>query len=79
MGLAEREEKRSSVVGQMINIPVDAGKKVKTGRAGKNDPKLIQRGYYLTPELAKEVKIRAVMEGKNDYEIVMEALERFLR
>ena len=33
MGMAEREEKRSSVVGQMINIPVDTGKKVKTGRA----------------------------------------------
>ena len=76
MGLAEREEKRSSVVGQMINIPADTRKKVK---AGADDPKLIQRGYYLTPELAKEVKIRAVMEGKNDYEIVMEALERFLR
>lgn len=76
MGLAEREEKRSSVVGQMINIPANTRKKVK---AGEDDPKLIQRGYYLTPELAKEVKIRAVMEGKNDYEIVMEALERFLR
>lgn len=79
MGLAEREQKRSSVVGQMIDIPADTGKVVKAGRAGKNDSKLIQQGYYLTPELAKEVKIRAAMEGKNDYEIVMEALERYFR
>ena len=85
MGLEDRERKRSAV-GALISQPVDSASqegqvKAVTKRARKKKEKenLIQRGYYITPEIAQKVKIRAVMEGKNDYEIVQEALEAYLK
>ena len=40
---------------------------------------LIQRGYYLTPGVAAQVKINAAMTGRRDYQVVQEALELYFK
>lgn len=72
MGLKDREYLRKSVVSNMITNEEEKKEK-------KEKKKLIQRGYYLTPEIAMKVKLRAVEEGKKDYEIVQAALESYLQ
>lgn len=73
MGFADRENKRSSVVSKMI------GDQQPEVQPEKKQSKLVQKGYYLTPEIAAQVKVRAAMEGKKDYQIVQEALEAYLQ
>lgn len=70
MGLKDREANRKkSVVEGMLKS--DSSVK-------EENPKLVQRGYYITPEIAMKLKMRAVQEGKRDYDIVQEALEAYL-
>ena len=73
MGFADRENKRSNVVSKMIGDPEPEVKKT----SEKKKSNLVQKGYYLTPEIAAMVKVRAAMDGKKDYQIVQEALEAY--
>lgn len=79
MGLEEREQRRSAVGAMVSRTKEETEAQKKRGRKKKTAGNLVQRGYYLTPEIAQRVKMRAVMDGKNDYEIVQEALEAYLK
>jgi len=35
--------------------------------------------YYLTPDLIRQLKLRAIHEGKGDSDVVRDALEAYLR
>ena len=71
MNLNEREQKRAnSPVSAMIGVN-------KPEKAEKE--RLIQRGYYLTPGVAAQVKINAAMTGRRDYQVVQEALELYFK
>lgn len=74
MGFHDRESIRSNVVGKMIIGNEETTEIVKKHK--KNN--LVQKGYYLTPEIAQKVKLRAAQEAKKDYQIVQEALEAYL-
>lgn len=69
MGLEEREHKRKSVVGSMVESP---GKE-----KGRSEDYLV-RSYKITIESHKKIKLRALKEGKKDYEIVQDALNSYL-
>lgn len=75
MQFQDRESKRSSVVGSMITRTEETEQPTKKKNIKSN---LVQKGYYLTPEIAQKVKLRAAQEGKKDYQIVQEALEKYL-
>jgi|GEM_PF-3490567 hypothetical protein len=77
MNLNEREQKRAnSPVGAMIGV--NKPEKEKKERKGEKEG-LIQRGYYLTPGVAAQVKINAAMTGRRDYQVVQEALELYFK
>ena len=77
---AETETLKSCAVvrrpeGRNYNESKQKEKKQKKGeKAG-----LIQRGYYLTPGVAAQVKINAAMTGRRDYQVVQEALELYFK
>lgn len=80
MNLNEREQKRTnSPVSAMIGVnkPEKAEKEKKQKKGEKEG--LIQRGYYLTPGVAAQVKINAAMTGRRDYQVVQEALELYFK
>ena len=80
MNLNEREQKRAnSPVSAMrgVNQPEKAEKEKKQKKGEKEG--LIQRGYYLTPGVAAQVKINAAMTGRRDYQVVQEALELYFK
>ena len=80
MNLNEREQKRAnSPVSAMIGVnkPEKAEKEKKQKKGEKEG--LIQRGYYLTPGVAAQVKINAAMTGMRDYQVVQEALELYFK
>ena len=43
----------------------------------KKKKKLVQRGYYLTNDLYKKIKMRAVEQDKDTSSIVREAIEEY--
>lgn len=75
MSFENRETKRSSVVSKMIGDQQSEEKK----KPETKKSKLVQKGYYLTPEIAAQVRVRAAMEEKWDYMIVQEALEAYFQ
>lgn len=78
MNLNEREQRRSSSpVSAMIGSNIELPEKEKKGKGGKAG--LLQRGYYLTPDIAAKVKINAAVTGRRDYQVVQEALELYFR
>ena len=71
MNIEEREARRkNSVVGSMIST--------KTPDVEINDDdEIIQRGYYVTKKLAREIKLRAAIEDQRDSVIVQRALNAY--
>ncbi|MCC2821035.1 hypothetical protein LK537_27445 [Lachnoclostridium pacaense] len=81
MNLSEREQKRaSSPVGAMLGIEAEKPEQTEKEKKRKGEKEgLIQRGYYLTPSVAAQVKINAAMTGRRDYQVVQEALELYFK
>lgn len=70
MGLAERENKRKSVIGT-IRSNSKTEKEENNGR--------IQRSYYIDAEIVKALKIKAAREGKKMTDVVNEILRTGLK
>ena len=70
MGLAERENKRKSVIGTITNNS-------KTEKEENNGR--IQRSYYIDAEIVKALKIKAAREGKKMTDVVNEILRTGLK
>ena len=70
MGLAERENKRKSVIS---NITSD-----KKMEKEKNNGR-IQRSYYIDADIVKALKIKAAREGKKMTDVVNEILRTGLK
>lgn len=70
MGLAERENKRKSVISTITNDK-KMEKEENNGR--------IQRSYYIDAEIVKALKIKAAREGKKMTDVVNEILRTGLK
>lgn len=70
MGLAERENRRKSVIGT-ITSNSKTEKEENNGR--------IQRSYYIDAEIVKALKIKAAREGKKMTDVVNEILRTGLK
>ena len=70
MGLAERENKRKSVIGTIASDK-------KTEKEENNGR--IQRSYYIDADLVTALKIKAAREGKKMTEVVNEILRKGLK
>lgn len=70
MGLAERENKRKSVIGTITSN----SKTEKEKNSGR-----IQRSYYIDAEIVKALKIKAAREGKKMTDVVNEILRTGLK
>lgn len=70
MGLAERENRRKSVISTITNNK-------KTEKEGNNGR--IQRSYYIDADIVKALKIKAAREGKKMTDMVNEILRTGLK
>lgn len=70
MGLAERENKRKSVISTITNDK-NTEKEENNGR--------IQRSYYIDADIVKALKIKAAREGKKMTDVVNEILRTGLK
>lgn len=70
MGLAERENKRKSVIRTIANDK-------KTEKDENNGR--IQRSYYIDADVVTALKIKAAKEGKKMTEVVNEILRKGLK
>ena len=70
MGLAERENKRKSVI-STITSDKNTEKEENNGR--------IQRSYYIDADIVKALKIKAAREGKKMTDVVNEILRAGLK
>ena len=70
MGLAERENKRKSVISTITSDK----KTVKEKNNGR-----IQRSYYIDADIVKALKIKAAREGKKMTDVVNEILRTGLK
>lgn len=70
MGLAERENKRKSVISTITN-----DKKTET----EENNGRIQRSYYIDADIVKALKIKAAREGKKMTDVVNEILRTGLK
>lgn len=70
MGLAERENRRKSVISTITNNK-------KTEKEEKNGR--IQRSYYIDADIVKALKIKAAREGKKMTDMVNEILRTGLK
>lgn len=70
MGLAERENRRKSVI-STITSDKKAEKEENNGR--------IQRSYYIDTDIVKALKIKAAREGKKMTDVVNEILRTGLK
>ena len=70
MGLAERENKRKSVI-STITSDKKAEKEKNNGR--------IQRSYYIDADIVKALKIKAARESKKMTDVVNEILRTGLK
>ena len=70
MGLAERENKRKSVISTITNDKKNE-KEENNGR--------IQRSYYIDADIVKALKIKAAREGKKMTDVVNEILRTGLK
>ena len=70
MGLAERENKRKSVISTITSDK----KTVKEENNGR-----IQRSYYIDADIVKALKIKAAREGKKMTDVVNEILRAGLK
>ena len=70
MGLAERENKRKSVISTITND--------KKTEKEKNNGR-IQRSYYIDADIVKALKIKAAREGKKMTDVVNEILRTGLK
>lgn len=70
MGLAERENKRKSVINTITNDK-------KTEKEENNGR--IQRSYYIDTDLVTALKIKAARDGKKMTEVVNEILRKGLK
>jgi hypothetical protein len=72
MGLADRENKRKSVVSNLVSGDGNSNRKEDT-----NQEAFTNVHYKITTKRHKDIKRRAIEEGKKDYEIVQEALDAY--
>ena len=70
MGLAERENRRKSVISTITNE--------KKTEKEKNNGR-IQRSYYIDADIVKALKIKAAREGKKMTDVVNEILRTGLK
>lgn len=70
MGLAERENRRKSVISTITN-----DKKTET----EENNGRIQRSYYIDADIVKALKIKAAREGKKMTDVVNEILRTGLK
>lgn len=70
MGLAERENRRKSVISTITND--------KKNEKEKNNGR-IQRSYYIDADIVKALKIKAAREGKKMTDVVNEILRTGLK
>lgn len=73
MGIREKEQQRTSVVGSLISQP-----KTRKENQGYGESQKIQRAYYLDPAVAKKLKIVAAQEDRSASDIVNLALRQYL-
>jgi len=86
MGLADRESKRKSIVGQMSGLDTQ-GEESTIGRETKKERKrkivtkdgLMQMSYYFTEEQINKIDEMAYFEKKNKSEIVRDALTMYIK
>ena len=71
MGLAERENKRKSVIGTITSNNNKTEKEENNGR--------IQRSYYIDADIVKALKIKAARESKKMTDVVNEILRTGLK
>lgn len=70
MGLAERENKRKSVIGTITS---------NSKMENEENNGRIQRSYYIDAEIVKALKIKAAREGKKMTDVVNEILRTGLK
>jgi len=73
MGLADRENKRKNVVSSLVS-----GNGLNNSEnQDKSTEDFTNVHYKITTQRHKDIKMRAVEEGKKDYEIVQMALDAY--
>lgn len=75
MGLADRENRRNSVVSNLVSGDVNPSRKDR--KEDSSQEAFTNVHYKITTKRHKDIKRRAIEEGKKDYEIVQEALDAY--
>ncbi len=70
MGLKEREEKRQSLINELINENISK-------QTQKNENTYIQRSYFITPEQSKKIGYEKLETGKTASEVIREAIDLY--